>query len=110
VTDHWQGAAEDARHRSNALRPLLALTRRFESSLAALGVKLPGAQEGEGESEGSEGGLMPLPPPSGPVSGHLFIEGRLGGSILEPEADVDIRVAQAAIGATRLSQVGWGGV
>jgi hypothetical protein len=103
---HGQGAAEDARNRANALRPLLSLTRRLESSLAALGVKLPGSHEGhEGDSESSEGGLMPLPPPTGPVSGQLFIEGRLGGSILEPEADVDIRVEQASVGATRLSQV-----
>ena len=44
--------------------------------------------------------------PASALSGRLFLEGRLGGSLTSPELQLDARIEGAALGATMLKQVG----
>ncbi len=50
-----------------------------------------------------EGGLPSLP--ASALSGRLYLEGRLGGSLTAPELQLDARIEGAALGATLLKQV-----
>eukprot|EP00967_Tisochrysis_lutea_P158364 scaffold323514_cov15-Tisochrysis_lutea.AAC.1 len=50
-------------------------------------------------------GVPAQPSAVGPVSGLMYIDGRLGGSSSAPEAELHARLVQGAIGDTRLAKV-----
>lgn len=50
-------------------------------------------------------GVPAQPSAMGPVSGLLYIDGHLGGSSSAPEAELYARLAQGAVGGTRLAKV-----
>lgn len=95
-TPQSASTAAELKSRNNYLRPFAGLTKRFESTMSALGMKASGGGQGPD-------GLPALP--ASPLSGQLYMEGCLGGSITAPSASLDVRVDQGAIGNTRLSQV-----
>ncbi|GAX75992.1 hypothetical protein CEUSTIGMA_g3435.t1 [Chlamydomonas eustigma] len=106
-------AAESRSRGKSMLRPFAALSRRLEASLQSMGLNGNGNR---GKAQplmlGAENGTMELGPASGsmPVlpasalSGNLYLEGRLGGSLMVPEGEVDARIERAALGATELKQ------
>lgn len=96
-------AARAAKARSSGqggLQPLAAgLGKRLDATLQNLGLKPPGSAGGP---DGADGPV--LPPAGGPLSGRLFVEGSLGGSVSRPQAAVQLRVEDGAVGGAMLGR------
>ncbi len=75
------------------------LGKRLDATLQNLGLKPPGSAGGP---EGPESPV--LPPAGGPLSGRLFVEGSLGGSVSRPQAAVQLRVEDGAVGGAMLGR------
>lgn len=75
------------------------LGKRLDATLQNLGLKPPGSAGGP---DGADGPV--LPPAGGPLSGRLFVEGSLGGSVSRPQAAVQLRVEDGAVGGAMLGR------
>ncbi|WIA09845.1 hypothetical protein OEZ85_010059 [Tetradesmus obliquus] len=81
---------------AGASSALSGLQSRLESSLAALGLRLP-----QGREEADD----PLAPfLSSPVSGLLNVKGSLGGSAAAPTGVLHLRLLEGALGSQRLAK------